>query len=104
MVGLPTGSHPWTTSARSFFVLLLAVAGLAAVAKALRVPYPIPLVVGGIGLGLVPGMPSIELDPDLVLLLFLPSLLYSAAFFSSLCELRANDGPRSRCCRSASSS
>ncbi|MDQ4071529.1 MAG: Na+/H+ antiporter [Actinomycetota bacterium] len=74
-------------------VLLLAVAALAAVAQALRVPYPIPLVVGGIALGFVPGMPSVELDPDLVLLLFLPPLLYSAAFFSSLRELQANVGP-----------
>jgi CPA1 family monovalent cation:H+ antiporter len=73
--------------------LLLAVAGLAALAQVLRVPYPIPLVVGGLGLGFLPGMPSVDLDPDLVLLLFLPPLLYSAAFFSSLRELRANVGP-----------
>ena len=73
--------------------LLLAVAGLAALAHVLRVPYPITLVVGGLALGFVPGMPSVELDPDLVLLLFLPPLLYSAAFFSSLRELRANVGP-----------
>jgi monovalent cation/hydrogen antiporter len=74
-------------------ILLLAVAGLAALARALRLPYPIPLVVGGLALGFVPGMPEVRLDPDLVLLLFLPPLLYAAAFFSSLRELRANIGP-----------
>lgn len=74
-------------------VLLLAVAGLAALALALRVPYPITLVVGGLLLGLVPGVPEARLAPELVLLLFLPPLLYAAAFFSSLRELRANVGP-----------
>lgn len=72
------------------FVLLVAVAGLALLAQALRVPYPIFLVIGGLGLGFVPGMPEVELDPDLVLFIFLPPLLYAAAFFSSLRDLRAN--------------
>ena len=38
----------------------------------MRIPYPIFLVVGGLGIGLVPGAPEVELDPDLVLLIFLP--------------------------------
>ena len=38
-------------------------------------------------------MPEVELDPELVLLIFLPPLLYSAAFFSNLRELRANARP-----------
>jgi monovalent cation/hydrogen antiporter len=74
-------------------VLLLAIAALAALARALRLPYPITLVLGGLAIGLVPGMPRVELDPDLVLLLFLPPLLYAAAFFSSLRDLRTNLGP-----------
>jgi len=74
-------------------VLLLAVAGLAALASVLRVPYPIPLVLGGLAIGLIPGVPDVRLAPELVLLLFLPPLLYAAAFFSSLRELRANVGP-----------
>ncbi|MBA3370951.1 MAG: cation:proton antiporter, partial [Thermoleophilaceae bacterium] len=74
-------------------VLLLAVAGLAALASVLRVPYPIPLVLGGLAIGLIPGVPEVRLAPELVLLLFLPPLLYAAAFFSSLRELRANVGP-----------
>lgn len=72
------------------FGLLVAVAGLAVVARELDVPYPIPLVVGGLALGFVPGVPEIGLPPDLVLLIFLPPLLYGAAFFTSLRDLRAN--------------
>ena len=56
-------------------------------------PYPILLVLGGLALGAVPGIPDVELEPDLVLVLFLPPLLYSAAFFSSLRDLRANLRP-----------
>lgn len=74
-------------------VLLLAIAGLAALAHVLRLPYPITLVVGGLVVGLLPGIPEVRLAPELVLLLFLPPLLYAAAFFSSLRELRANLGP-----------
>lgn len=73
--------------------LLVAVAGLAVVARLVRVPYPIPLTIGGLALGLAPGVPDVSLDPDLVLLIFLPPLLYSAAFFANLRELRANLRP-----------
>jgi monovalent cation/hydrogen antiporter len=73
--------------------LLVAVAGLAAAARAANIPYPIVLVVGGLVLGFVPGMPDAELDPDLVLVLFLPPLLYSAAFFANLNDLRRNMRP-----------
>ena len=72
------------------FGVLVAVAGLAVIARVLDTPYPILLVLGGLGLGLIPGMPEIELSPDLVLLIFLPPLLYGAAFFTSLRDLRAN--------------
>ena len=61
--------------------LFVSAAGLNALANWLEVPYPIPLVIGGLVLGLVPGIPDIQLDPDLVLLVFLPPLLYSSAFF-----------------------
>jgi monovalent cation/hydrogen antiporter len=70
--------------------LFVSVAGLNAIARWLSVPYPIPLVLGGVVLGLLPGIPEIELDPDLVLLIFLPPLLYAAAFFSDLRALRAD--------------
>ena len=70
--------------------LFVSAAGLNALANWLQVPYPIPLVLGGLVLGLVPGIPDIELDPDLVLLVFLPPLLYAAAFFADLRALRTD--------------
>ena len=75
------------------FGLLVAVAALAVLARVVNVPYPITLVIGGLALGFVPGMPEVELDPDIVLLIFLPPLLYSAAFFSNVRELRNNLRP-----------
>ncbi len=75
------------------FGLLVAVAGFALLSQASRVPYPVFLVVGGLALSLVPGLPSIELPPDLVFLIFLPPLLYSAAFFSSPRDLKAQLRP-----------
>ncbi len=69
--------------------LFVSAAGLNALANWLRVPYPIPLVIGGLLLGLCQGIPDIQLNPYLVLLLFLPPLLYSAAFFADLRSLRA---------------
>jgi Na+/H+ antiporter len=68
--------------------LLVAVAGLATAARVTHVPYPIVLVVGGLALGFIPGLPEAELEPELVLVIFLPPLLYSAAFFSNLHDLR----------------
>ena len=70
--------------------LLVAVAFLSAIATRIGIPYPILLVVGGLGLGFVPGIPDVRLQPDLVLVVFLPPLLYSAAFFANLRELRAD--------------
>ena len=73
--------------------LLAAVAGLVILSNILRVPYPVFLVLGGLALGLIPAVPDVELPPDLVLLVFLPPILYSAAFFSSPRDLRANLRP-----------
>jgi Na+/H+ antiporter len=70
--------------------LLVAVAALTALARVLGVPYPILLVVGGSLVGFAPGVPEIELEPELVLLIFLPPLLFNAAYFSSLRDLRAD--------------
>ena len=68
--------------------LLVSVAVLSAAARSVNIPYPIVLVAGGLVLGFVPGIPTVELDPELVLVVFLPPLLYSAAFFANLNELR----------------
>jgi monovalent cation/hydrogen antiporter len=73
--------------------MLAAVTALTALAPALRVPYPILLVLGGLALGFIPGVPELTLPPELVLVGVLPPLLYSAAFFTSLRELRANFRP-----------
>ncbi len=73
--------------------LLTVVAALLASAPTLRIPYPILLVVGGLALGVVPGVPEFELEPELVLFGVLPPLLYGAAFFTSLRDLRANAKP-----------
>ena len=73
--------------------LLFSVAVLVTAARVLAVPYPIFLVLGGLALGFIPGLPHIELEPDLVLLLFLPPLLYSASFFTGLHDLRQNIRP-----------
>ena len=73
--------------------LLLAVAALLVAAPALHVPYPILLVLGGLALGFIPGVPTLQLPPELVLIAFLPPLLYSAAFFTSLRELRESIRP-----------
>src|SRR5215207_555806 len=68
--------------------LLVAVAVLGAAARAMNIPYPIVLVIGGLVLGFTPGLPRAELDPELVLVVFLPPLLYSAAFFANLHEIK----------------
>jgi monovalent cation/hydrogen antiporter len=70
--------------------LMVAVAGLSVLARLVRVPYPILLVIGGLVLGFVPGMPDVALPPELVLVVFLPPLLYWAGFFSSPRDLRAD--------------
>ncbi len=70
--------------------LFISAAILNSIANWLKVPYPIPLVIGGLAIGLIPGMPNIELDPDLVLLVFLPPLLYQSAFFYDLRALRSD--------------
>ena len=70
--------------------LLVAVAGLSALARRLAIPYPMVLVVGGALFGFVPGLPEVKLNPNVVLVVFLPPLLYGAAFFANLNDIRAN--------------
>jgi CPA1 family monovalent cation:H+ antiporter len=70
--------------------LLVAVTVLGALARSLSLPYPIVLVIGGALFGFVPGVPAVKLDPNVVLVIFLPPLLYGAAFFANLNDMRAN--------------
>jgi monovalent cation/hydrogen antiporter len=73
--------------------LLVAVAFLAFVARRIHVPYPIVLVVGGLAIALVPGLPYVQLEHDVVFLVFLPPLIYAAGWFTSLRDFRANLRP-----------
>lgn len=73
--------------------ILLFLAAFLVAAYVTKLPYPIWLVVGGAAIGWIPSVPNAALKPDLVLLLLLPPLLYSAAFFSSVHELRKNARP-----------
>lgn len=79
--------------AEIFVGMLLAVAALALLARKLHIPYPILFVIGGLLLGLTPGVPRVRLSPDLVFLFFLPPLLYPAALFTSWRDFRANLRP-----------
>jgi CPA1 family monovalent cation:H+ antiporter len=73
--------------------VLVAIAILYEVARRLRVPYPSLLVLGGLALGFVPGLLRIELPPELVLLVFLPPLLFAAAVETPIRDLKANIAP-----------
>jgi Na+/H+ antiporter len=74
-------------------VLLVVVLVLTTVAHKLLIPYPILLVIGGLLLSVVPEVPPVHLDPDLVFLVFLPPILWSAAYFTSFREFHANLRP-----------
>ena len=76
-----------------FVGLLLAVAVLGLLARKLHLSYPILFVVGGLLLGLIPKLPKVRLDPELVFLFFLPPLLFPAALFTSWRDFRANLRP-----------
>jgi CPA1 family monovalent cation:H+ antiporter len=73
--------------------LLVVAAALAVAAERLEIPYPILLVIGGLGLAFIPGLPTVKIHPELVLLLFLPPLLFAAAWFTSWRDFAANRRP-----------
>jgi NhaP-type Na+/H+ or K+/H+ antiporter len=77
----------------SLIFLLGAAALLAQMARTLKVPYPVFLVLGGLAIGLLPGLPALKIPPEVIFLVFLPPLLNYAAFFSSPRELRAHLRP-----------
>jgi CPA1 family monovalent cation:H+ antiporter len=74
-------------------LLLAAVLVLMAIARRVLIPYPIFLVIGGLILGFVPGIPPVRLDPEIVFLIFLPPILWAAAYFTSLRDFHANLRP-----------
>ena len=79
-------------SAEFVLALLIAVSALVTIARRLGIAYPIFLVIGGLLLGLVPGLPRPHVEPDLIFLLVLPPILYTTAFFTPLRSLGANLG------------
>ena len=80
----------------ALLIELIVIAVLFEVARRLNLPYPALFVLGGVALGLIPFIPHITLEPDLVLIVFLPPLLFEAAFGTPLRDLRANLWPIAR--------
>src|SRR5207248_9360055 len=69
-------------------VLLGAAAALNVVAERLDIPHPVLLVLGGLGLALLPGLPTARLDPQIIFLIFVPPLVYRAALMTSWRDFR----------------
>lgn len=80
-------------SIATVIILLAVVTALAQITDLIRVPYPILLVLVGMGIGLMPGLPPITLSPDVVFLIFLPPLLYAAAWSTSWSDFKENKRP-----------
>lgn len=75
----------------SIVIIIMAVMlALSALADKIRIPNPVLLIVAGIGIGFIPSIPHVELDPEVIFLIFLPPLLYDAAFNISFREFRTN--------------
>jgi CPA1 family monovalent cation:H+ antiporter len=74
-------------------LLLVLVAVLTVLARRLSVPYPILMTLGGLVVSLIPGVPTVTLPPETIFLIFLPPILFSAAYFTSPHELKANARP-----------
>jgi Na+/H+ antiporter len=74
-------------------LLLVVVTALTVVARRLTVPYPIVMVLGGLLLSLVPGLPALELPPETVFFIFLPPILFAGGYFTSVREFKANLRP-----------
>ena len=77
-------------AAELLLALLVVVAVLVTLSRRIRVPYPVLLLLGGLIVGLIPGIPRLELDPEIVFLVVLPPLLYVSAFLTPIRDFRAN--------------
>ncbi|MNJ95162.1 Sodium, potassium, lithium and rubidium/H(+) antiporter [compost metagenome] len=71
------------------FILALMI-GLSAIADKIKLPYPILLIIAGIAIGFIPEIPKVEINPEIIFLLFLPPLLYDAAFNISFSQFKTN--------------
>jgi Na+/H+ antiporter len=83
------GTHLQTVQVVVLFLLFL-VAIFAAIAQRIKIPYPILLTLAGVCIAFVPHVPRIPLDPNLVFLIFLPPLLYAAAWQTNWREFKRN--------------
>lgn len=74
-------------------IMLFGVAFLGILSNKYKFPFPIALVLCGVVISVIPGLPVISLSPDIVFLIFLPPLLYSGAWYTSWHEFKANIRP-----------
>src|ERR1700736_5904111 len=79
--------------AETVVLLFAAIAALVLIARKIDVPYPIVLVLAGLGLSFIPHLPEVSLHPNLVFFFFLPPLIYPAALFTSWRDFRRNLRP-----------
>lgn len=83
-------------SLAAVLAIIVAIALLFELARRIRVPYPTLFVIGGLALGFVPGLPKLTLEPELVLLVFLPPLLFEAALATPVRDLKTDVVPIAR--------
>jgi Na+/H+ antiporter len=76
--------------AETIVLLLGSVAALVVVARKVQLPYPVVLVLAGLGLSFIPHLPEVKLNPDVVFYFFLPALIYPASLFTSWRDFRRN--------------
>lgn len=85
--------EPGITSVELIFILLALGIALSYLARRLHIAEPILLLGGGLLIGLIPDLPDVELDPEVVFVLFLPPILFAAAYFTPIRDFKANARP-----------
>jgi monovalent cation/hydrogen antiporter len=74
-------------------ILLVFIVGLSIIAKRINIVFPVLLTIAGLAIGFIPGLPQIVLEPSIVLLVFLPPILYGAAWYTNWKEFKFNFEP-----------
>lgn len=75
---------------QTIFLLLFAAVLVVGIAQKFRMPYPIALVLVGAAIGFIPGLPVISFNPNIILVIVLPPILYYAAFGTAFREFQRN--------------
>jgi len=70
--------------------ILVVMIGLSSVADHIKIPYPVLLIIAGIAVGFIPALRPVDINPEIIFLIFLPPLLYDAAFNISFKEFKTN--------------